>query len=199
MDLRRPKTIVKVVTQGRSDANQWVTKFYIKYSSDAFYWVPYKKFSRVKVRSCRMALFTTGRFLARLLTSFFSAVLNQRTDTQSFNSCSFEVIIAAWPWRDLMCQIFATEFSASVVSSHKREGIIIVHVWIKFAHFRFRSRPHPNYRAFIFIQQVASIFNVISFSVGGSLVSSIWSSCYGGRVVLELSGGEINSLSSFFC
>ncbi|XP_015757096.1 PREDICTED: uncharacterized protein LOC107336222 [Acropora digitifera] len=49
VDLRRPKTIVKVVTQGRSDANQWVTRFYIKYSSDAFYWVPYKKFSRVKV------------------------------------------------------------------------------------------------------------------------------------------------------
>lgn len=97
-----------------------------------------------------------------------------------------------------MCQIFATEFSASVVSSHKRGGIIIVLVSIKFAHFRFCSRPHPNYCAIIFIQQVASIFNVISFSVGGSLVSS-WSSCYGGTVVLELSGGEINSLSSFFC
>lgn len=57
VDLRRPKTIVKVVTQGRSDANQWVKNFYIKYSSDAFYWVPYKKFSRVKVRFCRMAFF----------------------------------------------------------------------------------------------------------------------------------------------
>lgn len=98
-----------------------------------------------------------------------------------------------------MCQIFATEFSASVVSSHKRGGIIIVLVSIKFAHFRFCSRPHPSYRAIIFIQQVASIFNVISFSVGGSLVSSILSSGYGGRVVLELSGGEINRFSSFFC
>ena len=46
---------------------------------------------------------------------------------------------------------------------------------------------------------MASIFNIISFCVGGSLVSSILSSCYGGRVVLELSGGEINRFSSFFC
>ena len=52
VDLRRPRTIVKVVTQGRYDVNQWVTKFYIKYSSDAFYWVPYRKYSRVQVRFC---------------------------------------------------------------------------------------------------------------------------------------------------
>lgn len=49
-DFRQPKTIVKVVTQGRADANQWVTRYFIKYSSDAFYWTPYKKYSRVQVR-----------------------------------------------------------------------------------------------------------------------------------------------------
>ena len=82
VDLRRPKTIVKVVTQGRSDANQWVTKFYIKYSSDSFYWVPYKKFSRVKVRSCIMAFFYNNWETSRALIDLcFSAILNKRIYT----------------------------------------------------------------------------------------------------------------------
>ena len=55
-DLRRPKTIVKVVTQGRADANQWVTRYFIKYSSDAFYWTPYRKNSRAQVY-----MLSTGR------------------------------------------------------------------------------------------------------------------------------------------
>ena len=48
-DFRKPKIIVKVVTQGRHDYNQWVTRYFIKYSPDAFYWAPYKKYSRVQV------------------------------------------------------------------------------------------------------------------------------------------------------
>ena len=49
-DFRRPRTVVKVVTQGREDANQWVTSYFIKYSPDAIYWTPYRKYSRVQVR-----------------------------------------------------------------------------------------------------------------------------------------------------
>ena len=38
-----------MVTQGRHDYNQWVTRYFIKYSPDAFYWAPYKKYSRLQV------------------------------------------------------------------------------------------------------------------------------------------------------
>ena len=48
-DLRRPKKIVKVATQGRQDLNQYVTRYIIKYSADAFHWTPYRKYSRVQV------------------------------------------------------------------------------------------------------------------------------------------------------
>ena len=49
-DFRRPRKVVKVTTQGRSDLNQYVTRYIIKYSADAFYWTPYRKNSRVQVR-----------------------------------------------------------------------------------------------------------------------------------------------------
>lgn len=48
-DLRRPFRVVKVVTQGRYDARQWVTTFVISYSQDKYRWIRYKHYGRVKV------------------------------------------------------------------------------------------------------------------------------------------------------
>lgn len=48
-DLRRPFRVVKVVTQGRYDARQWVTRFVISYSQDKYRWIRYKHYGRVKV------------------------------------------------------------------------------------------------------------------------------------------------------
>lgn len=55
-DFRRPRKIVKVTTQGRSDLRQYVTRYIIKYSADAFYWTPYRKYSRVQVDNFDIAL-----------------------------------------------------------------------------------------------------------------------------------------------
>lgn len=49
-DLKKPRKVVKVVTQGRYDAKQWVTSFIISYSQDKYRWIRYKKYGRVKVR-----------------------------------------------------------------------------------------------------------------------------------------------------
>ena len=49
-DLRQPYRVVKVVTQGRYDARQWVTSFVISYSQDKYRWIRYKQYGRVKVR-----------------------------------------------------------------------------------------------------------------------------------------------------
>lgn len=48
-DLRRPFRVVKVVTQGRYDARQFVTRFVISYSQDKYRWIRYKHYGRVKV------------------------------------------------------------------------------------------------------------------------------------------------------
>ena len=48
-DLRRPFRVVKVVTQGRYDARQWVATFVISYSQDKYRWIRYKHYGRVKV------------------------------------------------------------------------------------------------------------------------------------------------------
>ena len=47
-DLKKPHRIVKVETQGRQDAGQWVTKFVVAYSQTGKRWTPYKKNSQVK-------------------------------------------------------------------------------------------------------------------------------------------------------
>ena len=49
-DLKKPRKVVKVVTQGRYDAKQWVTSFIISYSQDKYRWIRYKKYGRVKVK-----------------------------------------------------------------------------------------------------------------------------------------------------
>ena len=50
-DLKKPRKVVKVITQGRYDAKQWVTSFIISYSQDKYRWIRYKKYGRVKVRN----------------------------------------------------------------------------------------------------------------------------------------------------
>ena len=37
--------VTKVATQGRQDADQWVTKFSLSYSMDGVYWAEYKEMS----------------------------------------------------------------------------------------------------------------------------------------------------------
>lgn len=49
VDLRRFYKIVKVATQGRYNAKQYVTKFVVKYSLDRIRWLPYTKKGRVQV------------------------------------------------------------------------------------------------------------------------------------------------------
>ena len=52
-----------MTTQGRSDLRQYVTRYIIKYSADAFYWTPYRKYSRVQVDNFDIALSWTNSFL----------------------------------------------------------------------------------------------------------------------------------------
>ena len=41
IDLGNPTTVTKVATQGRQDANQWVTSYSLSYSLTGSYWVQY--------------------------------------------------------------------------------------------------------------------------------------------------------------
>ena len=55
MDFGRPMKITKVCTQGRQDAGQWVTSFYLSSSVDNVHWSIYRFRSGNKVRNipCR--------------------------------------------------------------------------------------------------------------------------------------------------
>ena len=44
-----PKRVVKISTQGRDDARQWVTKYYVEFSSDGGNFAEYKEASSRKV------------------------------------------------------------------------------------------------------------------------------------------------------
>ena len=46
---RRPKKIVAISSQGRQDANQWVTKYWLTYSMDRVHYVYYKQLGVTKV------------------------------------------------------------------------------------------------------------------------------------------------------
>lgn len=50
-DFKRPVYISKIATQGRSDANQYVTSFAVAYSPDGYRWTPFKINGRLKVMS----------------------------------------------------------------------------------------------------------------------------------------------------
>ena len=55
-DFRRPVRISKIASQGRSDANQYVTSFAVAYSPDGYRWTPFKVNSRLKVMMNELGL-----------------------------------------------------------------------------------------------------------------------------------------------
>ena len=51
VDFRRPTRLVMIASQGRQDARQWVTQYYVTYSQDGIHWAEYKiKGSRKVIR-----------------------------------------------------------------------------------------------------------------------------------------------------
>ena len=57
VDFKRPTKIIKVATQGRRDANQWVTRYQLEYSQDNVHWALYRYLSQDKVDIERLILF----------------------------------------------------------------------------------------------------------------------------------------------
>ena len=51
VDFGRAMRVVKVATQGRHDARQWVTQYYLSFSQDNVNFAEYKQNSARKVRS----------------------------------------------------------------------------------------------------------------------------------------------------
>ena len=49
VDFKRPTRVVKVATQGRQDARQWVTRYYVTFSQDGAHFAEYKENSNRKV------------------------------------------------------------------------------------------------------------------------------------------------------
>ena len=49
IDFTRPSKIIKIATQGRQDAYQWVTQYYITHSVNAINFVEYKERNNRKV------------------------------------------------------------------------------------------------------------------------------------------------------
>ena len=49
VDFRRPVRVSKIATQGRADANQYVTSFAVAYSPDGYRRTPFRANSRLKV------------------------------------------------------------------------------------------------------------------------------------------------------
>ena len=50
VDFRRPMKIKKIVTKGRQDTNQWVTRYQVTYSQDGSHWTMYRYKSNDVVR-----------------------------------------------------------------------------------------------------------------------------------------------------
>ena len=50
VDFKRSMRVVKIAIQGRQDARQWVTNFFVKYSQDGANFAEYKENSNRKVR-----------------------------------------------------------------------------------------------------------------------------------------------------
>ena len=51
VDFRRPMKIKKILTQGRQDTNQWVTRYQVTYSQDGTHWTMYRFKSNDKVHT----------------------------------------------------------------------------------------------------------------------------------------------------
>ena len=49
VNFKRPTRVVKISTQGRQDARQWVTRYYVTYSQDGAHFAEYKENSNRKV------------------------------------------------------------------------------------------------------------------------------------------------------
>ena len=49
VDFGRTTTLRKIATQGRRDANQWVTRYKLTYSVDTLHWATYRQRSQDKV------------------------------------------------------------------------------------------------------------------------------------------------------
>lgn len=49
VDFKRYMRIIKIATQGRQDARQWVTKYYVRYSQDCAHFADYEENSNRKV------------------------------------------------------------------------------------------------------------------------------------------------------
>ena len=49
VDFKRPTRVVKIAIQGRQDARQWVTRFFVAYSQDYAQFAEYKENSNRKV------------------------------------------------------------------------------------------------------------------------------------------------------
>ena len=64
MDFGRVTTVRKIATQGRRDANQWVTRYKLTYSLDTLHWATYRQRSQDKVRLHRN-LFETVMYNGR--------------------------------------------------------------------------------------------------------------------------------------
>ena len=52
VDFRKPAKVTSVLTQGRQNANQWVTQFRLSSSQDGLSWADYKVLDSIKVRGC---------------------------------------------------------------------------------------------------------------------------------------------------
>ena len=50
VDFRKPTKVSQVATQGRQNANQWVTQYRLAYSQDGMNWALYKLRDAIKVR-----------------------------------------------------------------------------------------------------------------------------------------------------
>ena len=50
VDFRRAMRVVKIATQGRQDAAQWVTQYFVTYSQDGCSFAEYKENSNRKVK-----------------------------------------------------------------------------------------------------------------------------------------------------
>lgn len=53
VDFRRPTKVTSVLTQGRQNANQWVTQYRLAYSQDGLTWAYYKLRDSIKVNEIR--------------------------------------------------------------------------------------------------------------------------------------------------
>ena len=53
VDFKRSMRVVKIATQGRQDAREWVTQYYVRYGQDGAHFADYKENSNRKVKSKR--------------------------------------------------------------------------------------------------------------------------------------------------